>query len=288
MLQNLKFRTFDSLLASVVDDLDGYDLDSAFNITSMIKVVLKINKELGLKLHKEYETIIEIKNNKAVLPDNFQIMNAAFICSSYTHTGVANSLTSENFVVDTCKSTVQKPFQEPCATEEIECCYKYKVVRQRELYEYTVNRIIPIRVNNSMRDYIKNDYDLIIKDGYVVTNFEKGEVIINYLGTLEDEEGNLLVLDHPMINEYYEYSLKKKLFESLYLNGDEAVLQKLQFIQMEVDKAKIVAFGIVNTPEISDIMKAFDYNRHKIINKYFNPIQKTNNFYSIPLNRFIP
>ena len=47
---------------------------------------------------------------------------------------------------------------------------------------------------------------------------------------MEDNEGNLLVLDHPYCNEYYEYALKERILENMIFSG-ENVSNQLSFIQ---------------------------------------------------------
>jgi hypothetical protein len=60
-----------------------------------------------------------------------------------------------------------------------------------------------------------------IKNGFLFTTFEEGKVYINYQGGMEDEDGNLLVPDHDLLNEYYEYALKQRILENLYMNGED-------------------------------------------------------------------
>jgi len=272
---NLKYRTFDSLLASAMDDLSGYDLDSAFNVGAMIKEVLRINKELGFKLNKEYEVMLEIKENKASLPSNFYKANFAYICSSYTHKAYAESLASENVEIHDCEwAENMQAFKEDCAVEYT-CCVPYKVVKHGEVQEYNINKVIPVNLNNGEFSRHKTPYDLMFKSGYVVSSFNTGKVMLNYIGSMEDEDGNLLVLDHDIINSYYEYALKAKIFESLYLNGDDSVINRLQLVKQELRDARRIANSIVNTPEISEIAAAVQYNRRRAVNKYFNPIQNS-------------
>ena len=68
-----------------------------------------------------------------------------------------------------------------------------------------------------------------IKDNYILTNFTNGHVYISYQGAMEDGDGNLLVLDHPYCNEYYEYALKERILENMVFAG-ENVSQQLAFI----------------------------------------------------------
>ena len=59
-----------------------------------------------------------------------------------------------------------------------------------------------------------------IKDGFVLTTFETGHVYISYQGAMEDGSGNLLVLDQPYCNEYYEYALKQRILENMVFAGE--------------------------------------------------------------------
>ena len=286
MYTNLRFRTFDQLIAAVADDLFGFDTENSIDYSNLIKDVLNVNKQIGLKIHSEYETILEVKNHKASLPDNFYKINHASICSKYTYRGIAHSLTTEN--VEICDTEWQKAmeqFPEEFAISYT-CTKPYHVTKGSELYEYNVNSIIPLKINTVKNKHICNKYDITIGDGYITTSIKEGKVLINYFGALEDEEGNLLVLDHPIINEFYEYTLKKKVLENLWLNGEEEVYNKLIYIKNELREAKIKAYGIINTPEISDIVQSYNIQREKIINKYFNIIQGAGSL-NVPLNVFI-
>ena len=59
-----------------------------------------------------------------------------------------------------------------------------------------------------------------LKDGFILTNFKSGKIFLNYQATLEDEGGNLLTLDHPYCNEYYEYALKSRILENMIFAGE--------------------------------------------------------------------
>ena len=45
-----------------------------------------------------------------------------------------------------------------------------------------------------------------IVDGFLVTSFRTGKVYLSYQGAMESASGDLLVLDQPYCNEYYEYA----------------------------------------------------------------------------------
>ena len=78
-------------------------------------------------------------------------------------------------------------------------------------------------------------------------------VYIQYLGGMEDETGQLLVLDHPVINSYYSYALKQRILENLYLNGAEDVLQRMKYAEEQKIKYHERAMQIANTPNFRDV-----------------------------------
>jgi hypothetical protein len=114
-----------------------------------------------------------------------------------------------------------------------------------------------------------------IKNGYLHTTFDCGKVYISYQGALEDEEGNLLVPDHDQINEYYEYAMKQRIFENLYLNGED-VVQKLQMIEQRLRVARNYALSIVNTPNFAEMKDLWLTNRKAQYAKYYDMFKSHN------------
>jgi hypothetical protein len=119
-----------------------------------------------------------------------------------------------------------------------------------------------------------------IKDGYLFTTFQEGKIYLNYQGEMEDENGNLLVPDHALINDYYEYALKKRIIENLYLNGED-VAQKLQIITPELRAARNNALSLVNTPNFREMEKLWWTNRRAQYSKYYDMFKSysPNNLY---------
>ena len=114
-----------------------------------------------------------------------------------------------------------------------------------------------------------------LKDGFLHTTFECGKVYLNYQGALEDADGNLLVPDHDEINEYYEYAMKQRIFENLYLNGED-VAQKLQLIEQRLKAARNYALSIVNTPNFAEMKGLWMANRRAQYAKYYDMFKSYN------------
>ena len=114
-----------------------------------------------------------------------------------------------------------------------------------------------------------NNHNGYIKNGYIYTNLEKGRLYIAYEGNLEDDDGNLLVLDHPMINEYYEYAIKQRILENLFINGED-VTQKMALMEGKLKAARNYALTIVNTPDFSEMKLLWETNRKAQYQKYYD------------------
>lgn len=108
-----------------------------------------------------------------------------------------------------------------------------------------------------------------IKHGFLFTNFKTGKVYLNYQGQMEDDEGNLLVPDHDLINEYYEYALKSRILENLYINGED-VAQRMQLVEQRLRGARNNALSVVNTPNFRELKEITSANRKAMYARYYN------------------
>lgn len=108
---------------------------------------------------------------------------------------------------------------------------------------------------------------------HLETSIECGQVYLYYLGGMEDSDGNLLVLDHPVINQYYEYALKRLILENLYLNGED-LIQRLQYIVKMEDDYRQRALSIVNMPNYRNMIKTINIIRNNHNRQHYFPLSR--------------
>jgi hypothetical protein len=108
-----------------------------------------------------------------------------------------------------------------------------------------------------------------LKGGFLFTTFQTGKVYLNYQGAMEDDNGDLLVPDHDLINEYYEYALKSRILENLYMNGED-VAQRMQLIEQRVKTSRTAALSFINTPNFREMEKIWWTNRKAMYGKYYD------------------
>ncbi len=176
-----------------------------------------------------------------------------------------------------------EPVLMPIPIDQLPCCTTLtnengcpivNVSRNNKTIEY--HKLIPLTIydNKSITPDGMNFnkvgiYNAVLKNGYLKTNFDTGVVYINYQSLMEDDFGNLLVLDDPKVNDYYEYALKQRIFENLFFS-DETVINKLKLVEERLRGARNIALGYVNTPDFHQMLWLWKANRRAMYSKYYD------------------
>ena len=276
----LRYRTFDELLYEVGTDFYMYNNEGLIEPAQLIKVAQKINYDLGLRICMSKDKILDIEKNKVKLPDDFFVLNYALICGQEQYRYPANQgRHTENVILDGACCTKCGVPDSTCSCEKtyaVECKTGEKIfvqVVEKKKFEtriYDTFEKLTIPGVTDRKDALgHNNHNGYIKNGYIYTNLEKGRLYIAYEGNLEDDDGNLLVLDHPMINEYYEYAIKQRILENLFINGED-VTQKMALMEGKLKAARNYALTIVNTPDFSEMKLLWETNRKAQYQKYYD------------------
>jgi hypothetical protein len=178
----------------------------------------------------------------------------------------------DGVVVDTCKNTVTctKITNDnncptvTCETKGDDCKTSYSV-----LIPLTINKTKTLSAD-SFNLMTKCDYAVMLKNGFIEANFDEGTVYINYQSTMEDDEGNLLVMCHPFVDELHEYAIKQRIYENMVMGGDMTVANQLQLVTERLRVARNNALGFINTPDFSELKKVFELNRKAQYHQYYN------------------
>jgi hypothetical protein len=294
---DLKYRTFSQLLDDVRVDFRNYTMSGLIEPQQLIKVARRVNKDLGLRVQRTKETVLEIEKTRTRLPEDFYQLNFALIVGTREGTIIPPQGTHVEEVTADYKCA--PPAYDPCAVPVVECtkcqesacdCPKvvdcvqlnscgnaFQLVQYVKTQRYVYTELYPLKIRMSSEiGYIMEDCpnlywntpnEAYMKDGFLTTTFESGKIYMNYQGNMEDEEGNVLVLDHEEINEYYEYALKERILENLLFEGED-VVRRLEYIQMKLRASRNNALSIVNTPDFSEIKKTFEVNRKAFRSRY--------------------
>ena len=284
-----KYRTFNQLLDDVSIDFSTQAHEGMIEPQQLIKVATRVNYDLGLKIHRTKEDVLEVEHKKAKLPADFKYMNYAWVCGEYKILNTPPSGTTvdttqakytpapdggdldcnESACKDVC--VVKKECNDP--NEPDYMLIQYVGAQQY----YTWNTFFPLKLKESAAVQcdcpninIQSANVAEIRDGFLLTSFNSGKVYINYQGAMEDTEGNLLVLDHPYCNEYYEYALKQRILENMVFAGETGASQQLGLIEQRLRAARNNALSFINTPDFKDYLKIWEVNRRAQYHNYYN------------------
>lgn len=309
---NLKYRTYDQLLAEVQSDFKNFYLEDFINPQEFIKVAKRVNFDLGFKIFKTKETVLDVERGKAKLPNDFNVLNFAFVLSNHktveplihgTHTervpvpNLYNPGVSEINVcadpvigsntVNICLSCSQPQNSCGCVTGacnvQMNCKGDQTVLVQKLKFETRQwTEFYPLRI---VGDGNVVDVDCpnrkwqatntgTVKNNFLYLSFQTGKVYINYQGFMEDDEGNLLVPDHDLLNEYYEYAIKQRVLENMIMNGETINQMQVQLIEQRLKAARNNALSLVNTPDFGELRRIWEVNRKAQYSNYYDMFRR--------------
>jgi hypothetical protein len=280
MKTELKYKTLTQLLSDVAVDFTMYNTEKLIDPAQLIKVAQRVTYDLGLRIHGTKEKVLELSHSKTKLPDDFYVLNYAYLCGKYEVVQPRMmGRQTENIILgrSDCPKCGCKDLTCDCETTyTVECQWGEKInvqVIEKRVNDVRVyDQFQKIRISNSTGTVDALDDTLPsgqIKNGFIYTNVPQAQLFISYQGALENSEGELLVLDHPMINEYYEYAVKQRILENLYMNGED-VSQRIQLVEQRLRAARNYALTIVNTPDYGEMKQLWEMNRRAQYVKYYD------------------
>ncbi len=261
----IKYRRLDQLIDTVSDEWSNFEAEGFIEPSHLIKVITKINKQLGLRITKTKEQLVDVDNWVANLPQDMENLNFAILCGEVTFSVPAiQGIQTENVFTD-CTHGCNQVYITPHGETYV------IVQRIAPDIDYTYHIVRRVKLKHSLYQVDNSDVmGVFIKDHFLKMNIRDGRLYLNYEGIMEDEDGTLLVVDHPLLNDYYEYALKRKVLENMYFRGDADVERRLQLVEARYREAKKEALTVANMPEFKEIQETFEINRKAMYKRYYS------------------
>lgn len=296
MKKEIIYRTFDELLSAVQSDMKSTTQEGFIEPQDLIKVAQRINKELHVEKFTDKETLLNVSKYRVRLPLDLYMLNFAFIVYDTKVTYKANQGIQTEDVLVPVDATPQdlynnlKELPENCKNEIVritECGETYQIIQKIGVVEKTYkyldrliiedNQLISPEFKKHLTQINESPYlsknKAYIKNGWLYTEFEEGTVYLNYINNMEDDEGNLLVWDDPIVNEYYEYSFKVRILENMLIAGEQ-VGELYKLMDSKRRNARLEARNLRFTPGFDEIVKVHNTNRKVMYNKYYKMFSK--------------
>lgn len=231
--------TSDTLLEELRSDLPKYEslgLIDELSVYSWIDTALKKFGKLATELT---ETVVYVKNHRAVLPKNFYSLYFAFLCEpdrmeanipekelgDLQHEFAWKERTERGFRWCSCDECCKEEFEKTVVEKfyikdhEVRCHYKNpklltlgKRLKKNSCYNECRNR------------YVDNcPWEIDISGNILSINIPTCNIYMQYYGIMRDEDGKPIIPDSERgnVDAYILTFVKRKLFEKAYQNGDD-------------------------------------------------------------------
>lgn len=273
------YKPIEELLASVRSDLNIFDDAGLIDETRCYKIIAQCNEKLGEKLHKSKECLISIENYRAPIPNDLWKIENVIGVKDVEHSAPPNLIPGRHldFSNNTPDKECNHRIQSACLKEDRECMYvtttpsKEVIVHTQKLFplhlsDKLINRCEPYCPSTNWHNSL---YEVDIEGEEFIFSFKTGKVYICYLGDLQDEDGSLLYPFHPLLNSYYEYAIKEKILEDMFLNSDADVVEKLKYIKEERRKAYYDAYNYIQSSSVNDWSNVMKKRKMEFYKKYY-------------------
>lgn len=262
----LKYRTFGDLLDAVRGSMPKQDINGFIDEGELIPIAQNVNKYLTVSINQTKEDVFVIDNYRVKLPDDFYLLNFSLACSQHevSWKSIDNiTVHAESKCICSCSGTDS----ETELTITKDCKDRVVKWKNNQLIKIVDPQFIRTDCPNKQCNSIITGY---IKNGYLWLNVETGHIYLNYASVMEDDNGELLVLDHDLVNPYYEYSLKKRILENMLYKGED-VGNILKYTIGELRNAKIIAESVNFMPDYNRLVDFLRMERQKTKDKFFRP-----------------
>ena len=275
-----KYIKFNDVLNSVKSDLHVFDNNTLILEDRLLKVIYHCNEKLGLRLNKSKQILLEVKNGKADLPFDFYKIEMLFATAVTTVPNYIQLIPGNKAEYTTCPNVSNAPILkiDKMGCKDI-CCNDMFIVRQPQIQrEIEVKTFIPLSMSKRCNDFctnyspqgnVRSEYAVDLEDNIIKTSFKEGQIFLCYIGTLEDEDGLPMIPFHPLLNEYYEWSLKKKILEDVFMNSEADVDKKLQYANQMQKDAYLEAWQFTGYPEYRELENVHQRYSQEFYNKWY-------------------
>jgi len=280
------FVSPEPIFANIKEELSSY-FDSGAIDDLMFETYL--NKALGHLSNSKYkieETVLELENFEASLPDNFKSVREAWLC---TRDYIRYPDPTAYYYQKDCRVTRINDNCSECFTPQDPPCTscnipeKYRVTHKvtgETIYEFSKHYLLtPGNISSEVNcDLYCRNFGSSSPDSFDVTgktfrtNFATGNVYLIYYSENFDDSGYALVPDNDKILEYVEKEILFRCFKKLQnVTTDETFNQirsKKADAERERDEALVEAKIELKKETINQKVRAIkkSYNRNRRFN----------------------
>lgn len=230
--------TIDQFIAEFKADNKKNDAAGLIDDASIYRWVISSLKIFGTNIMVLQEGLVQVKDKKASLPDNFDCLFAAYLCNPkgcYVSEQDKGVVQQSRMWTERIERGTTWNLCDPCCTTETNKIITEKVYYQDACMNFYYEKPRLLTLGRSMkkeachstcRNMILQECpeEVTIYKKTMNTNFPEGSVYLWYYGLPLDDKGAPEIpsdIGIGYIAEYVEYYVKMKFYEILLANGDD-------------------------------------------------------------------
>ena len=234
-----------ALIEEVKSKLRKYSDGGLIDDNSLYREIVLGLKTFGNAVNELQETVVEVRDGKADLPEGFVSLSFAYLCEPLGFEKGEDiqiqDLQSSIFFIERtergsvwnecnpcCKESEEKVIKESLYFNDNKVNFYY---RKPTLLRLSAKSLKRKTIHNKCRNrYVKEGSNVIDINGTTLqTNFKEGYVYMQYYSLPTDEEGRIDIPEtfNGHLEKYLEYRLLSELALNLMGNNDAQGLQSL-------------------------------------------------------------
>lgn len=268
------------IFAKVKRDLSSFTSVGMIDDTEFPGYAMEVLSEFGNSVRIEDEAIVEVKDYKGLLPDNFNSLHAAYRCDKSGITKVPkkhlqNVIQFENDITYEILCRSKGCDIESTQDKTIEKIQVKQYFNEFDIH-YNFDNIQLLRVSPNVKSkcesdcinlFATSDLEISFTDSEILTNFETGNIYLKFYGTPIDEDGYPLILDDNNLKKAVEWYIKYMIFLNLWENSSAPDMQsRWQKAEVEYEKWMAEARFITKLPTFQ---RTLNFIRNK---RVINPV----------------
>ena len=278
-----RYIKISEVMSSVKSDMSVYDDAGFMDEDRVIKIIRECNEKLGQRIYKSRECVLDIVNFKAEIPSDLykienimasKVYNEVFMNpenEKYQHEILYEKPKDDRKIINYgklgCKDSCDNCFW----IEDKKNTYVHKMIR--------FEKFVPLQLSNNLYNRCTEyspcnlrdrSYKLDLENDNFKFSFQEGKAYLCYLGDLISEDGEVEIPFHPMLNPYYEWAIKEKVFEDMFLNSEADVQQKLAYAAQKKREAHGSAWIFANSREVGEWNKIQKKKQQQYYQKWYS------------------
>lgn len=249
----------ESLIAEVKSDLSKYDDANLLDEDSMYRDIVKGLKRFGNDIMEIHETVVEVVDGYAQLPDTFYSLYFAYLCEplGFKHSDDPevefHELQNSHFYKE--RTSYNRKWSECDA-----CCENLEENVVRENLYFKTKKVAEFYYGNPQllslgktfnrnnchakcrnKFVVDNPNQIVINRFRLQANFDKGDVYMQFYGLPVDANGDIDIPETSLghLETYLEYSVKRRAAERLMGNSEAKGLSNLYGIYAQNEQVAL-------------------------------------------------